>query len=394
VNKVHPAVLSIALAILALLIAAPATAEWAAAPGATVRNAFGPVGGGGKANQCRGACGSGCPKSCKKTVSYECTDSPRLRRLITYQCGTHQGCRVHDDCLDKCIQSGEQGNACPAQCDAEVMDRFGFEKAGSWMIGKGPFDGQINFEYSLDAPDALDPASRCPTGATRQCSGRAGCMANGAWVEPVFDSYPGAGAGAMHISAFRAGPACGDRVCKQLADIRVTGADSCPGGSCTRFGMEFNYRNADPSAPLECTPSTSGGDSDFVGDLLKQGADAMESRGTAPDPHSKDGMEALMGLFSKVLTSADSPEDVNISMAPLDEHGKPIESQRVGTKPHDGLPPIPRSIDLPTVSGHLFVPMYQLADSMEPGQVKERRIRCTHKGAPVLDTTFRLAPDG
>jgi hypothetical protein len=27
---------------------------------------------------------------------------------------------------------------------------------------------------------------------------------------------------------------------------------------------------------------------------------------------------------------------------------------------------------------------------MPSGQVKERRIRCTHKGAPVLDTVFRL----
>ena len=37
--------------------------------------------------------------------------------------------------------------------------------------------------------------------------------------------------------------------------------------------------------------------------------------------------------------------------------------------------------------------MYQLAEGMKPDQVKERRIRCTHKGAPVLDTTFRLVSD-
>jgi len=41
--------------------------------------------------------------------------------------------------------------------------------------------------------------------------------------------------------------------------------------------------------------------------------------------------------------------------------------------------------------GHLFVPMYQLASSMKRGEVKERRVRCTHKNAPVLDTTFRLS---
>lgn len=394
--KAYSTTLSISLAIFVLLATAPASVPastgWAAEPGTTVRNAFGPVGGGGKANQCRGACGAGCPKTCDKTVSYECTDSSRLRRVITYQCGTHQGCRVHDDCLDRCMQSG-QGSSCSSQCDADVMQNFGFEKSGSWMIGKGPYDGKINFEYSLDAPGALEPAYSCPDGASRQCSGRAGCTINGAWIEPVFDSYPGAGAGAMRVSAFRSGPACGDRVCEQSHEIRVTGTDSCAGGNCTRFGMEFDYRNADPSAPLECTPSTSGGDSDFIGDLLKQGADAMESRGNAPDPNSKNGMEALMGIFGKVLTSADSPDDVDISMAPLDEQGKPIESQRVGTTPRGGLPPIPRTIALQSTSGHLFVPMYQLASGIKPDQVKERRIRCTHKGNPVLDTTFRLVSD-
>jgi hypothetical protein len=399
VNKVHPTIVSIALpvvlAISTLLTLAPANAvQWAAGPGETVRNAFGPQGGSHKANQCRGACGAGCPKSCDTSVSYECTDAPRLRRIMTYQCGTHEGCRVHDDCLDRCVQNGAQGNDCPTQCDTNVMTQYGIARAGSWMTGGGPYDGEISFEYTRDAPGALEPAFRCPSGTSRQCSGHVGCMAGSTWVEPVFDSYPDARAGAMRVSAFRSGPACGNRVCEQSADIRITGKDTCPGGSCTRFGMEFDYHNADPSAPLECTPSTSGGGSDFVGDLLKQGADAMESRGTAPDPHSEDGMEALMGLFGKVLTSADSPEDVDISMAPLDKDGKPIESQRVGTRPRDGLPPIPRSIDIPAPSGHLFVPMYQLAENTAPDQIKERRIRCTHKDTPVLDTTFRLIPAG
>jgi hypothetical protein len=34
--------------------------------------------------------------------------------------------------------------------------------------------------------------------------------------------------------------------------------------------------------------------------------------------------------------------------------------------------------------------MYQLESAMQRGQVKERRVRCTHKGVPVLDTIFRL----
>ncbi len=393
-KKLHPTACVVGLAVAALLAAIPAAAQWSAAPGATVRNAFGPQAGN-KANQCRGACGAGCPDTCKKTVSYECLESGAFRQVVTYDCGTHRGCRVHDDCLDACLQSNAGGGNCAARCDEQVMENYGFEKTFAWLDGDGPYDGRINFEYTQDAPGAQEPTYRCPDGASRQCLGSAGCVAaNGTRVKPVFAAYADAGARAMRVSAFRAGPACGDSVCAQSADIRVTGEDSCAGSRCTRFGMEFDYENADPSAPLECQPSTSGGDDDFIGDLLKRGADAMESRsastGATTETQGEDGMAELMGMFGKVLASADSPEDVNVSMAPLGPDGKPIESQRVGTTPRDGLPPIPRTIDLPASSGHLFVPMYQLSDGMQSGQVKERRIRCTHKGAPVLDTVFRL----
>jgi hypothetical protein len=45
---------------------------------------------------------------------------------------------------------------------------------------------------------------------------------------------------------------------------------------------------------------------------------------------------------------------------------------------------------LSAASGHLFVPMYQLAASSTPGVVKERRVTCTHRGDPVLETVFIL----
>ena len=120
----------------------------------------------------------------------------------------------------------------------------------------------------------------------------------------------------------------------------------------------------------------------------------MDARGGTftedSQPPPGDGMAQLMGLFGTVLASGDSPEDVNISMAPLDEDGNPIESQRVGSAPAGGLPPIPNTITVPAQRGHLFVPMYQLADGMQRGQVKQRAVRCTHKGSPVLETVFRL----
>jgi hypothetical protein len=396
-NKLYPATLvnrlAIALAVFTLLAAVPAMAQWSAEPGASVRNAFGPEAGN-KANQCRGACGAGCPDSCAATVTYECQDAWRLSRAVNYDCGTHQGCRVHDDCLDACLQNGG-GSDCATQCDTDVMQQFGFESATSWLMGGGPYDGRISYAYTRDAPGALEPAYRCPGGASRQCAGTVGCQAkDGTWVDPVFDSYPAAGADAMLITSFRSGPLCNDRVCEQLTDIRVTGADSCSGGGCTRYGFEFDYLNADPSAPLDCTMSTSGGKKDFIGDLLKQGGDAMTSRnaGAAESQtgNGEDGMAELLGMFGKVLASGDSPEDVNISMTPYGEDGKPIESQRIGSTPRDAPPPVPHSVNLPAASGHLFVPMYQMVGSLNAGEVKERRIRCTHKGVPVVETLFRL----
>ena len=72
------------------------------------------------------------------------------------------------------------------------------------------------------------------------------------------------------------------------------------------------------------------------------------------------------------------------------EQGNPDPSRAVGTRAGNGPPPVPRSVDLPGASGHLFVPMYQLKSNLNRGEVKERKIRCTHKGAPVLETVFRL----
>ena len=76
-------------------------------------------------------------------------------------------------------------------------------------------------------------------------------------------------------------------------------------------------------------------------------------------------------------------------MTPLDEDGNPDTARAVGTGV-DGPPPVPRTVDLAGSSGSLFVPMYQLRRGMDRGEVKERKIRCTHKGAPVIETVFRL----
>ncbi len=362
-------------------------------PGATVRNVFGPDVGFG-ANRCRGACGGNCPRSCAIEVSYECVGATQLRRVEAFACGTHQGCREHDACLDTCMRDNPDSSECQPQCDATAMEDYGFESASAWLLGKGPYDGKITFEYTRHAPADLEPAYRCPAGAKRQCDDTSACVgSDGMPVDPIFDAYPAARAGAMQISGLRAGPLCSngeERVCEQSATIQLAGRDSCQGGRCTRFGMEFDYRNADPSAPLECATSTRGGDGDFIGDLIKLGGDALASRSGSAEEQEGDGMAQLLGMFGKVIASGDSPEDVQVSITPLDENGNPIESQRVGSEPTNGPAPIPRSVDLPAASGHLFVPMYQLASASKPGEVKERRVTCTHKGEPVLETIFVL----
>ncbi len=373
------------LAYCALLLPLGSHAQWASQPGETVRNSFGPVQGE-RASMCRGACGLGCPSSCKERTTYECMDSERILRVNTYICSTHQGCRDHDDCLDRCTQQQAEGFDCDTYCHTEAVEAYGLQSTTSWAGGGGPFDGPpILFEYTRETPNGLEPAYRCPDGAQLHCNGAKGqCVgAGGAGVEPVFDSYPAVGPGAMRVSNFRSGHLCGDAVCEQSTVIRVSGKDSCERGPCTRYGVEFDYQNADPSAPLECSGEVTAG-GDFVGNALKKAADNMPQMG---DGSGEDGMAELMGRFQKVLKSADTPEDVQISVTPLDEHGNPIESQRVGNE-YSGPASVPRTVEIPSSSGHLVVPMYQLTGISSPPQA--RQIRCSHKGGPVLEVAFQL----
>lgn len=364
-------------------------AQWAAGAGETVRDAFGPRSSRGGATVCRGACGSGCPSTCDRAETYECLGEGRLRRVRTYVCGTHAGCREHDDCLDRCLRDQAAGFDCQATCHSEAVDRFGFETATAWAAGRGPFDGEpITFEYTLDAPEDARPTFRCPDGTELRCAeGLGTCTAqSGAATAPVFASYEGV-AGSMRISGLRTGTLCGNEVCRQTTEIEVVGGDTCDGEPCTRYGVEFDYENADPAAPLECSTSTSGGDGDFIGGLIKRGFDSAPDLG-ADTFAGNSGLGELLGALQKVVQSADSPEDLEVSIAPLGPDGKPIESRRVGSRAQGRATPVPASVDLPAASGHLVVPMYELADAT--GEAKVKQIRCTHKGQPVFEATFSL----
>lgn len=377
-----------AIAVLFFFLPATAGAQWSATPGQTVRDAFGPPRANGSASVCRGACGAGCPSTCRESTHYECLGAGRVRRVTKYVCGTHQGCREHDDCLDACEQRQAQLD-CDAHCHQQAVEKYGLENATSWMAGRGPFDGPtITFEYTREQPGALQPAFHCPVGANLECTGDTGsCVMAGKTVDPVFDSYPAAGAGAMRVAGFRSGRLCGDRVCEQATEIEVTGEETCADGACTRFAMEFDYSNADPGSPLECAVSAEGGSGDFIGDAVKKGLEAVPNK---PEKSGmNEGMAGLLGAFKKVVEAVDAGEAVSI--APLGPDGKPIESQRVGTPGRSGPEPVPERIDLPASSGHLLVPMYELANSSNGNKPTVKQIRCSHKGVPVLETTFRLS---
>lgn len=381
----------VAFAALSLLAG---NARASADAGDTVRNVFGPDVGLG-ANQCRGACGGGCPGSCRSEVRFECIGDSKLRRVNAFICGTHQGCREHDDCLDACLLSSADDRDCQSECNAMVVERYGIDKSTPWLLGKGPYDGEITFEYTRYAPAGPEPLYRCPPGAIRQCGGDVPCVGphDGRSVDAIFDSFPAAAAGAMQISGLRAGPLCDteERVCEQSLNIRVGRTSTCPNGPCTRFGLEFDYRNANPPATLECSTSTRSNEDDFIGDLIKLGGDAVAERDAAsggPDP--ENGLGQLLGAFSKVIASADSPEDLQVTITPLDEDGNPDESRRVGTGADGVPPPIPRSVALSSATGRLVVPMYQLASGGRSGTIREKRVTCTHEGQPVLETVFVL----
>lgn len=384
VNRRSRAAGALLAVVLAALLPAAVAAQWAAQPGETVRNGFGPTKSG-SASMCRGACGLGCPASCKQRVAYECLDSGLMRRVTTYICSTHQACRDHDDCLDACMQQGMDRLECDTHCHAEVVEAYGMENAMAWAGGGGPTDGPpIFFQYSQDAPNLPEPAFRCPESAELQCArGKGRCLLAGVGqVDPVFDSYPATDS--MRIANLRAGPLCGEEVCEQATVIAVTGGDVCERGACTRYGVEFDYQGANPALPLECSGEVTGG-GDFIGGLLKKGAAMVPEQG---DGSGEDGMAELIGMFQKVLNSADAPEDVQVTVTPADEKGNPLEAVQVGSN-FEGPLSVPKTVVIPAADGRLLVPMYQLVDVPNQGS-RQRKLRCSHGGQPVLEVDFQL----
>jgi len=379
-------------AVLILITGYPqeAVAQWAASPGETVRNAFGPVKND-KASVCRGACGMDCPSSCEQESYFECSGAGTLTRVKTYRCGTHQGCRDHDDCLDRCTQEHDSGFDCQTECNAEAVEAWGVEMTGSWALGGGPYDNEpIIFEYSTDKPSGPEAIYSCPKGSRQQCSaGPDGCMAGGDSVDPVFATFAG-GPDPVWVSGFRSGSVCLEQgqpssVCQTAVDIQVTGEDSCVQSTgnqpCTWFGFEMDYRNANPMEPLICQSSAN--EEDFLGGIVSQVIEAApESSGSNSD------LGNFLGQIQNELNSGKSLDQVFSGITITTEDGQTLGGPTATESFQQ--PGVPVEVALSGTSGHLLVPMFELQNAKPPGTVLEHQVRCLQQGQPVIETTFRL----
>lgn len=377
------------LFILVVMLPSESMAQWSANSGETVRNAFGPLKNQ-NASACRGACGMDCPSSCEQAVEFECSGAGTFKRVQTYRCGTHQGCRQHDDCLDRCSEEQAEGFDCQAVCHSEAMTDWGPERAMSWAAGGGPFDGGfILFEYTTDTPGGPEAIYRCPAGSRQSCGApQDGCMSGGKSIDPVFDSFAGNGAGAVQVFGFRSGRVClkngqPSSVCETTVDVQVTGSDRCAQSdgaqACSWYGFELDYRNANPTVPLIC--QSSGADEDFLGGIVSK---ALE---TAPADSDTD-LGQLLGNFQKELKSGKSLDQVlsgiTITTGDGQTLGNPTEKEAFRQ------PGVPSEVALNGVAGHILVPMFELHNSSPPGTSMERQVRCSMEGQPVIETTFRL----
>lgn len=120
-------------------------------------------------SKCRWACGGNCPGSC---VDHDDVVVWILEPIVgayyrfTYSnviaCGTHEGCRWHDDCFDACAAAtgeSEWWEPCHMDCNTYVAYKYPLAWGYSWQGGGGPYDGW--FLYS-DPPTWEGPFASPP----------------------------------------------------------------------------------------------------------------------------------------------------------------------------------------------------------------------------------------
>ncbi|MDD1775839.1 MAG: hypothetical protein LUP94_00630 [Candidatus Methanomethylicus sp.] len=122
--------------------------------------------------QCRGACGEDCPSDRCDPVEHiviPITDAQGQQYNCVYNnvisCLTHQGCRDHDACYDKCAETGESSlfGPCHIECNRECFVKWGDAQCNAWADYAGyvgdywidpDFDGVMLFS---DPPELIGP---------------------------------------------------------------------------------------------------------------------------------------------------------------------------------------------------------------------------------------------
>jgi antitoxin component YwqK of YwqJK toxin-antitoxin module len=95
--------------------------------------------------KCRGACGEDCPSDrCKSVPDVEIPVDDSGELVCVYrgviECPTHQGCRDHDACYDKCAEEGHTvvfklpggPDECHSACNQECYDKWGKCQCAAW----------------------------------------------------------------------------------------------------------------------------------------------------------------------------------------------------------------------------------------------------------------------
>lgn len=126
---------------------------------------------------CRGACGSDCPEDrCDKIadITLPVTNAAGQQYNCVYKnvvnCVTHQGCRDHDACYDKCAGEGMNNlfDSCHRKCNDECFQKWGDVQCGAWSDALGyradywanpDYDGVMLFS---DKPELLGPVAKPP----------------------------------------------------------------------------------------------------------------------------------------------------------------------------------------------------------------------------------------
>lgn len=109
--------------------------------------------------KCRGTCGVDCAR-CESIddIVVPIADYGDSQLVCVYpnaiECKTHQGCRDHDACYDRCAEQGNNSliDECHRNCDQSCFDRWGVGQCAAWADVM-PSSIQTGYEHFVAQPE-------------------------------------------------------------------------------------------------------------------------------------------------------------------------------------------------------------------------------------------------